>query len=73
MRLPEIAGSIDERFWRHRLKSTSYGGQAAILLAGVLWFYRQFHDHFFSWDLFAVIGTMAVVKVAALVWFRLRD
>ena len=73
MKVPVLGSAIDERFLRHRLKSTSLGGQAAIVVAAALWFYRQFHDHVFSRDLFAVIAAMALVKVAALVWFRVRD
>lgn len=73
MRIPALPAAIDERFLQHRLKSTSIGGQAAIAVAGTLWFYRQFKDNVWSWDLFAVVATMAMVKVAVLVWYRLRD
>ena len=73
MKHPGLTAAIDERFLTHRLKSTSIGGQAAIAVAGGLWFYRHFSDHIWSWDLFAVIATMALVKVTVLVWYRLRD
>jgi hypothetical protein len=73
MRIPVMPATIDERFLQHRLRSTSIGGQAAIAVAGGLWFYRHFGDHVWSWDLFAVIVTMALVKLALLIWYRLRD
>ena len=70
---PGLTAAIDERFLSHRLKSTSIGGQAAIVVAGGLWFYRHFRDHVWSSDLFTVIATMALVKAAVLLWYRLRD
>jgi hypothetical protein len=73
MSFPSMPAAIDERFLTHRLKSTSIGGQAAIAVAAGLWFYRHFNDHIWSWDLFAVIATMALVKVVVLIWYRLRD
>jgi hypothetical protein len=73
MKIPVLGATIDERFLRHRLKSTSLAGQVGIVLATGLWFYRHFRDHIWSWDLFAVIATMALVKVAAVVWYRLHD
>lgn len=72
MTLP-LLNRIDERFLRHRLKSTSLAGQVGIVLAAGLWFYRTFHDHVRSWDLFAIVVAMALVKIAAVVWYRLRD
>jgi len=71
MKLP-ILGTIDERFLTHRLRSTSIGGLAAILVAAVLFYYNLLH-HILRWDLFAIVATGAVVKMGVMVWYRLRD
>lgn len=71
MKLP-IVGTIDERFLTHRLRSTSIGGLAAILVAAAFFFYNLSH-HVIRWDLFAIVATAAVVKMGVIVWYRLRD
>jgi hypothetical protein len=71
MKLP-ILGTLDERFLTHRLRSTSIGGLAAILVAAALFFYNLFH-HILRWDLFAIVATAAVVKMGVMVWYRIRD
>jgi Kef-type K+ transport system membrane component KefB len=73
MRVPVIGIEIDERFLTHRLKSTSIAGMAGVVVAMGLFLYRFYADHFWSWDLFAVGVTMALVKVTMMVWFRLHD
>ena len=71
MKLP-ILGTIDERFLTHRLRSTSIGGLAAILVAAAFFFYNLTH-HILRWDLFAIIATAAVVKMGVMIWYRVRD
>jgi uncharacterized membrane protein YccC len=71
MKLP-ILGTIDERFLTHRLRSTSIGGLAGVLLAGALFFFN-IANHVIRWDLFAIVATAAVVKMAVMVWYRIRD
>ena len=71
MKLP-ILGTIDERFLTHRLRSTSIGGLAAILVAAAFFFYNLSH-HVIRWDLFAIVATAAVVKMGVMVWYRVRD
>jgi len=71
MKLP-ILGTIDERFLTHRLRSTSIGGLAAILVAAAFFFYNLSH-HIIRWDLFAIVATAAVVKMGVMVWYRVRD
>ena len=73
MKLPIVGLEIDERFLMHRLKSTSLAGIVGALVAAGLWAYRYYVQHVFSWDLFAVLVTIAMVKVVAMVWYRLRD
>lgn len=63
----------DERFFTHRLKSTSLAGVCGGLVAVGVWAYRYYVNDVFSWDLFAVASTMATVKLAAMAWFRFTD
>ena len=73
MKVPVLGSMIDERFLMHRLRSTSIGGLAAIVVAAALYFYELFGKHVMRWDLFAIIATAAVVKVAVLIYYRLTD
>ena len=60
---------LDERFFRHRYRSTSYGGVAGATVAMLLFLYRYLADHVWSWDLLAVGITMVVVKWAFMAWY----
>ncbi len=71
MKLP-ILGTIDERFFMHRLRSTSIGGLAAVLVAAGFFFYHLTQHHI-RWDMFFIVATAAVVKVAVLIWYRVTD
>jgi hypothetical protein len=73
MMIPILSGEPDERFFTHRLKSTSLAGVCGGLLAVGLWAYRYYVNDVVSWDLFAVAASMAAVKLAAMAWFRLTD
>jgi hypothetical protein len=72
MRLPVI-GTIDERFLTHRLRSSSLAGIAGMLVAAGIFFYDLFGKELIRWDLFAIIATAAVVKIAVLTWYRFTD
>ena len=72
MRLPFL-GTIDERFLMHRLRSTSIGGLSAVVVAAGFFFHSILANHVIRWDLFAVIATAAVVKLAVLIWYRFTD
>ena len=73
MIIPILNGKPDERFFTHRLRSTSLAGVAGGLVAIGLWAYRYYVNDVWSWDLFAVATTIVTVKLAAMVWFRLTD
>jgi hypothetical protein len=64
---------IDERFLTHRLRSTSIAGVTGGFVAIGLFAYRHYVDHFWSWDLFAVGATVAVVKLVLMLWYRFTD
>ena len=64
---------VDERFLEHRRRSTSYAGIVGGVLAILLFAYRFYVDHFWSWDLLAVGLTFVVVKMAFMTWYYLKD
>jgi len=64
---------LDERFFAHRQRSTSLGGMAGVALAGALFFYHYFADRVIDWELFAIIATMALVKIGAMLWFYANE
>ena len=70
----EILGKVvDERFLTHRLRSTSLAGILGGVLAVVLFAYRFYVNHIWSWDLFAVGATIVGVKLVMMAWYRLTD
>ena len=68
-----LPGFVDERFLKHRLRSTSNAGIASAVLALVLFLYRYYHDHVVSRDLLAVGALFVVLKYALLFWYRRTD
>lgn len=64
---------VDERFLNHRLKSTSLAGIVGGVLASLLFAYRFYVNHFWSWDLLAVALTIVGVKMAMMCWYFLTD
>jgi hypothetical protein len=73
MKVPILNLAIDERFLTHRLRSTSVAGVTGGVVAIGLFTYRFYVDHLWSWDLLAVSVTIAVVKLAVLIWYRVTD
>ncbi len=72
-RIPFFGQFVDERFLEHRRRSTSVAGLAGALLALCIFEYRLIVQHVIHWDLFAIIAIMAVVKIAMMLWYKLRD
>ena len=72
MRLPFV-GTLDERFFMHRLRSTSVGGLAAVVVAAAMFFYQLLGSRVIRWDLFAIVATAAIVKMSVLAWYRVND
>ena len=64
---------LDERFLRHRQRSSSAGGLAGGVTAMGLFAYRYYVNHIWSWDLLAVGLAMVVVKYAVLAWHLVRE
>ena len=64
---------VDERFLNHRRRSTSIAGVTGGVLAILLFAYRYYFDHIWSWDLFAVAVAIVLVKLALMAWYVLTD
>ena len=73
MNVPVLGSLIDERFLTHRRKSTGIAGIIGGVVAILLFAYRYYFDHFWSWDLFAVGVTFVAVKLALVLWFHWTD
>jgi hypothetical protein len=71
-RIPILGKFVDERFLEHRRRSSSIAGIATTLLALGLFEYRFFHDHLWSWDLFAIILAFIVLKMSLFTWYRIN-
>lgn len=68
--LPKI---VDERFFEYRRRSTSYAGIVGGVVAILLFAYRFYINHIWSWDLLAVALTFVGIKMLMMVWFYLRS
>lgn len=64
---------LDERFFEYRRRSTSAAGIIGGMVAVLLFAYRFFVDHLWSWDLFAIAMTVAGVKLALMAWYYIRN
>jgi hypothetical protein len=69
-RIPILGKFVDERFLDHRRRSSSMAGIATAILAVLLFEYRFFVDHIWSWDLLAIALTFVVLKMSLFTWFR---
>ena len=72
-RIPILGKFVDERFLDHRRRSSSIAGILAACVGVVLFEYRFFVDHVWSWDLFALVLLFLVVKMSLFTWFRFND
>jgi hypothetical protein len=73
MKIPILGTEIDERFFRHRQRSTSFAGLAGAWVAMGIVVYRYFTWRVVSWDLLAVVETMGAVKLALMTWFFITE
>ena len=64
---------FDERFLEHRKRSTSMAGVISGQVAAVLFAYRLYFQHRFSWDLAAVLLAFVVIKLGLMTWYYLTD
>jgi hypothetical protein len=72
MRIPFLGKLIDERFLDRRRRSSTVAMMAGALTAWALLMWRWLH-HSWSWELFAVLAVMAVVKLALMTYYTITD
>jgi hypothetical protein len=73
MNVPILGRLLDERFFTYRRRSTSTAGIVTGMAATLLWAYRYFFDHIWSWDLLAIALTFVGIKMALMTWYYLTD
>ena len=73
MNMPLLGRAIDERFLDRRRRSTSLAGIIGGVTAILLFAWRFYVNHIWSWDLFAVALTIVGVKMAMMAWYYLTD
>ena len=61
---------MDERVIMHRYKATRAAMVAGLIIMGVFFWYDYISIREVRWDLLLVMSAMAVVKVAAMIYFR---
>ena len=65
--------TIDERFLSHRRRSTSTAGIAGGIVAALLFTYYYYARHELRWDLFIILITIVVVKLALMAWYLITE
>jgi hypothetical protein len=73
MKLPWFGNRIDERFWRHRMRASAYGGIAAAEVCLLWLLYLIFFQHRWSWELAVAPAVFLAVKLTMMVWARFYD
>jgi hypothetical protein len=68
-----LGGALDERFLMHRLRSTSVAAVVGGTVAALLFAYRYYFHHVWSWDLLAVCLTIVVTKWSLMIWYRVTQ
>jgi uncharacterized membrane protein YhhN len=72
-RIPILGKLIDERFMSHRRRAQRVAGLAGFLMADILFGYRYFVNHVRSWDLLAVVLTVATVYLVLITWYLFTE
>lgn len=71
--IPIVGKLVDERLLNHRRRAQRIGGLVGFLVADVLYGYRYFVNHIRSWDLLAVVLSVAGVYVVLIVWYLVTE
>lgn len=72
-KIPILGKIVDERFISHRQRAARVSWIAGCVVAVGLYLYRYFVNHVESWDLAAVIFTMAGLFIALMAWYLITD
>jgi hypothetical protein len=65
--------NVDERFVMHRYKSTRAGLIAGLLVMFAWLNYDMWVNDVVRWDYLAILGAMAAVKVASMIYLQRTD
>jgi hypothetical protein len=72
--LTRIFGArVDERFLDHRLRSTSAAGIIGGASASLLFMYRFYINHVWSWDVLSIALIIVGVKMSMMLYYVLTD
>jgi hypothetical protein len=71
--VPFLGQFVDERFLEHRRRASSFAGIVSAVLALVLFEYRFFRYHVWSWDLAAMALAFVAIKLSMFAWYRMSD
>lgn len=63
---------VDERFLQHRQRSTSTAGVITAVGALLVFAYRYYVLHTWSWDLLAVAVAFGLIKMSMMLWYAFR-
>jgi len=72
-KIPILGKLVDERFLNHRLHAQRAAGLIGFIVADLLFGYRYFFNHLLSWDLLAVVLTIAGVYLVLIVWYLFTE
>lgn len=72
-KVPIIGKLVDERFLSHRRRAQRVAGLTGFIVADLLLGYRHLVDHTQSWDLLAVVLTVALVYLVLIVWYLFTE
>ena len=73
MNLPFLGRAIDERFFERRKQSTSVAGVIGGVSATLLFAWRFYIDHIWSWDVLGIALIIVGVKMAMMAWYFFTD
>ena len=73
MNIPFLGRAIDEWFFARRQKSTSVAGVIGGVSAILLFAWRFYINHIWSWDVLAIALIFVGVKMAMMTWYFFTD
>jgi uncharacterized membrane protein YhhN len=72
-KVPIVGRLVDERFLHHRRRAQRVAGLSGFIVADLLFAYHYFVNHTRSWDLSAVVLTVAAVYLTLIVWYLFTE
>jgi hypothetical protein len=72
-KIPIVGKLVDERFLNHRLRAQRAAGLVGFIVADLLFGYRHFVNHVWSWDLLAIVLTIAGLYFVLIAWYLFTE